>query len=411
MSKMKSILLARSAPAILTPAYANTLTAIIGDIYTAMDVVSRELVGFVPSAMRAPDVERAAVGQTVTYPIAPVQAASDIVPGQVAPTGNDNTYGVGTMQITKQRKVPFNFTGEEQRALNASPGPDYVSVQAMNIAQSIRVLANEVEADLAAEAKRAASRAYGTAGTTPFNPTAAAPLADMAQVRKILDDNGAPMTGRSLVLNTTSGANMRSIPNLTRANENGSQMTLRQGELLDLHGFSIKETGQPVSHTKGTAAGATTTNAGFAVGATTIALASAGTGTIVAGDVITFAGDANKYVVVSGDTDVSGGGSITIAAPGLREAIPAATTAITVVNSYDAAGVGFSMDALHVALRPPARPAGGDAAVDSQIFVDPRSGIPFEFSIYLQYRQIYAEVGLAWGVHASKPEHIALLLG
>ncbi len=82
----------------------------------------------------------------------------------------------------------------------------------------------------------------------------------------------------------------------------------------------------------GTNAGATTNAAGYAVGATVITLASAGTGTILAGDVITFTGDGNKYVVISGDNNVANGGTITLAAPGLRQAIPAAATAITTGN-------------------------------------------------------------------------------
>lgn len=409
MSKMNKILLTRTAPMIgHLSAYANTLTAIVGDIYAAMDVVSREQVGFIPGAMRAPSVERAAVGQTVTYPIAPAQTASDIVPAMTPPSGNDNTFGVGTMAITKARATKFNFTGEEQRSLNASPGPNFLSAQAMLIGQGFRTLANEVESDLSAEAAANASRAYGTAGTTPFGGDT---LLDAAQVKKILDDNGAPAGGRSLVLNSSAGANMRSIKNLTRVNEAGSQMTLRDGELLDIFGFSVRETGQPSSHTAGTAASATTDNAGYDVGDTVITLASAGTGTFLANDIVTFAGDANKYRIETGDADVSGGGTITLAAPGLREAIPAATTAITRSASYDAAGVGFSMDALHVAMRPPARPSTGDLAVDSMLVTDQRSGITFEIAIYPGYRMMYGEIGLAWGVHASKVEHIALLLG
>jgi len=410
MSRIRSKLVLASAlaPAIIhNAAYANTLTAIIPDLYAAMDVVSRELVGFIPAANRAPGVERAAVGQSVSYPIAPDMAAYDVAPAMAIPEPPDVTIDVGFMTITKSRAVPFGFTGEEQRALN-SGGIGYLTAQGMLIAQALRTLCNEVEADLAAEAAANASRAYGTAGTTPFG---GAQLTDTAQLRKILDDNGAPAYGRSLIINTSAGANLRSMYNLTRANEAGTTMTLNQGDLIDLHGFGIKESAKVINFVKGTNNGAASTNnAGYAVGATVIALAVAGTGTIKAGDVITFAGDTNKYVVVSGDADVSNGGSITIAAPGLRQAIPASNTVITTGANY-AANVAFSADALNVAMRPPAIPTEGDARIDSMLITDPRSGITFEVSIWAGYRKIRAEVALAWGVKASKRAHIALLLG
>lgn len=410
MSKTKQMLLARSAPVIGTlPAYANTLSALIPDIYAAMDVVSRELVGFIPSAMRAPGVERAAVGQMVNYPIAPIQQSYDIVPAMTVPEPPDNAFTTGQMAITKSKAVPFGITGEEQRALSTG-GPGNLTVQGMWIAQALRTLTNEVEADIAAEAAAGASRAYGTAGTTPFGSDS---IADLAQVKKILDDNGAPRTGRSMILDTNAAANLITVKNLTRVNEAGSQMTLRDGELLDIYGFSIKDSGfggEPVNHTAGTAASATTDAAGYAVGDTVITLASAGTGTVLVGDVVTFAGDNNKYIVTAGDASTADGGTITIASPGLREPIVGAT-AVTVVASYSAAGVAFSQDALHVALRPPALPEGGDAADDRLMIADPRSGIPFELAVYRGYKKVRWEIGLAWGQKLVKPAHAALLLG
>lgn len=408
MSNMKQILLTRSAPMIGSlPAYANTLTALIPDIYAAMDIVSRELVGVIPSAMRAPGVERAAVGQQVNYPIAPEQASYDIVPAMTVPEPPDNSFTTGQMAIAKSKGVPFGITGEEQRALGTG-GPGNASVQAMWIAQAMRTLTNEIEQDAFSEAVAGASRAYGTAGTTPF---ASDDISDLAQVRKILNDNGAPTTGRSVILDSTASANLITVKNLTRVNEAGDTMTLRDGEVTRLYGLSVKETGATVEHTKGTGAGATTNAAGYAIGATVITLAAAGTGTIVAGDFITFAGDNNKYLVVTGDTSAADGGTITIASPGLREAIPASATAITVGASYSGAGVAFSMDALHIAMRPPAMPEGGDAADDSRIFYDPRSGMPFELLVYRGYKKVRWEIGMAWGVKLNKPAHAALLLG
>ncbi len=411
MSKMKQILLTHTAPAIANPAYANTLSAITGDLYSALDTVSRELIGFVPSATVNATAARAAVGQQVEYPVAPPQEATDIVPAMSPPSGYDNAFDTRSMAITKSKAVKFNFTGEEQRALNVSPGPDFLTTQGMIFAQGFRTLANMVEADLSAEAAANASRAYGTAGTTPFTSDN---LTELAQLKKILDDNGAPAGMRSAIMNTSAGANLRTVKNLTRVNEASTQMTLRQGELLDIFGFSLKETGKPASHTAGTAASATTDNAGYAVGDTVITLASAGTGTFLPGDVVTFAGDANKYVIASpassGDSDVSDGGTITLAAPGLREPIAASATAITRSASYDAGVVGFSMDAMHVAMRPP-EAGTHDLAVDSMLVTDIRSGITFDIRLYEGYRMMYGEIGLAWGVHASKPEHIGLVLG
>lgn len=87
--------------------------------------------------------------------------------------------------------------------------------------------------------------------------------------------------------------------------------------------------------TKGTAASATTDTTGYAIGETTITLAIAGTGTILTGDMITFAGDSREYRVITGDTDVSDAGSITIAEPGLQTAIAASAVAITIAGNVN----------------------------------------------------------------------------
>jgi hypothetical protein len=385
-------------------AYANTLTAIIPDLYAGMDVVSRELVGFVPSVFRNVSAERAAVGQSVVYDIAPTPTAFNVTPAMTVPEPDNFTTGAGSLTISKSRGVAFGWTGEEQRAVDGGLG--YLSVQANNFAQGLRVLVNEMETDVANAAYLGASRALGTAGTAPF----ASDFDLIADMRKILDDNGAPLSERALVMNTSAGANLRKNTQLTNVNESGSTMGLRDGELLNIHGFSLKESAQIAAHTKGTGASSTTNTAGYAVGATVVTLASVGTGTIKAGDVVSFAGDANLYVVASGDTDVSNGGTITLAAPGLRVAIPTSATAITVGGSY-AGNVAFTRNALHLVTRAPALPKEGDSAIDRMMITDPRSGMAFEISVYAVYRKIRAEVTAAWGVGAVKPEHIALLRG
>lgn len=384
-------------------AFANGLTGLIPDLYQGLDVVSRELVGIIPAVTRNTSAERAAVGEKVTFPLSQPMAASNVVPAMVVPEPTDRTVDTDGIYITKSRAVDFGWVGEEVKGLSNGIGAQ--SLQADWFAQGLRTLTNEIEADLFVEASLNASRAWGTAGSTPF----ATNVGETAQMRKILDDNGAPLSDRSMIIDTSAGAALRTLSNLTRVNEAGTTMTLRDGELLNLNGFSIKESAAVTSRAIGTAASATTNTTGYAVGSTSITLAATGTGTILAGDIITFAGDANKYVVKTGTGAVSGA-TIVLHSPGLRVAIPTSATAITVV-ARATRNIAFPRHAMHLVARAPALPPEGDSAYDRFLLTDPRSGMVFEVSLYKGYRKIRAEVAAAWGVKATKPAHIGQLLG
>ncbi len=382
---------------------ANTITNLIPDLYNALDVVSRELVGFIPAVTGDMTFERAAVGQTVRSPVAPAAAAGNITPGVTPPDDGDQTIGNIDMTITKARRVPVRWNGEQSLGLNNN-GPGRSAIMVNQFAQAMRTLCNEVEADLAG-LHIYASRAYGTAGTAPFGT--AGDFTDAANVLKILKDNGNSSDAQ-LVIDTTAGAKLLGLQ--SRYDIAGDVQMQNQGVIVNKAGLQLRESAAILTPAVGTGASATTNNAGYAVGATVLTLASAGTGTLIAGDVITFAGDTNKYVIASGDADVSNGGTITLAAPGLRVAMSAATKAITVVAAA-ARNMAFARSAIALATRAPALPAEGDLAVDRQIITDPRSGLSFEVSQYMQYRQVQYEIALAWGVKATKAEHIALLLG
>lgn len=383
---------------------ANNLTGLITTMYNAVSVVSRELVGLIPAVSSDMDYSRAAVGQEVTSPVAPASTATDITPAVTPPNDGDQAIGTVTMKITKARRVPIRWNGEEKLALDNN-GASFNIILRDQMANAMRTLSNEVESDLALLSRKL-SRAYGTAGTTPF----ASDLKDAAQVRKILADNGAPMGDLQLVMDTSAGANVRGVPNLVKVNEAGTDSIVRQGVLVDVYGMALRESAQILPFIAGTGASATTNNAGYAVGATVITLASAGTGTLIAGDIISFAGDSNKYVVASGDADVSNGGAITLAAPGLRKAIPTAATNITLIAAATR-NMAFARSAIQLATRAPALPQQGDSAVDRMLVTDPVSGLTFEVAMYAQYRQMQYEVSLAWGCEAVNPSHGAILLG
>jgi hypothetical protein len=316
------------------------------------------------------------------------------------PAAANQTIGNTPFTIEKSRYMPFSWTGEEQYGMDQGPG--FLSIQQDQIAQAIRGLTNEMETDVCTELALGSSRAYGTAGTTPFAST----LADTAQVKKILDDNGAPTSGRSLVIDTTAGAAMRTLSQLTKANEAGTSMTLRDGELLNVHGFSIRESAQIYGATAGAMTGALFAAEG-AVGDTTIAFDTGTVNTtgIVAGDILTISNF--KYVVVTGSVSTSG--NIVIAAPGLQEVVPD-TTAIA-VNATSTRNIAFTPDACLLGTRIPIMPKEGDLAIDSEIITDPRTGISFDLRVYPGVGMVTYRLQAAWGVQALKPEHAAILLG
>lgn len=379
---------------------ANTLTNLIPTLYQAVDIVSREITGFIPAVALNAKGEQAAVNESILVPVTPSTTLYDITPGSTPGDNGDQTIGSVEVKITKSKMAPVRWNGEEQLGVNNAG--TYNAILADQMAQAMRALCNAVEADIAATYV-GASRAYGTAGTTPFGSS----VADAAKVLKILKDNGAPTTDLQLVVDTTAGANLRGLGNLTKANENASDATLRRGALLDLMGFTIRESAQVKSHTAGSLTGTPLVNnaSNYAKGATSIAFDGTTAEALKAGDIVTFGTAADKYVVAAEATD----SPMVIGAPGLVAAV-ADNAAVTVGNGYTA-NMAFDRQAIQLVCRAPAMPEGGDSAEFVRNITDPVSGLTFQVALYREYRRVKFEVGLAWGVKLIKPEHCALLLG
>lgn len=380
---------------------ANVLTDLAADIYKAADIVGREAVGFIPAVTINAGSQEAAKGDTVRSHVTrqPVVNTS-ATPSMTIPEGDDQTVDNLTMTVNQIASVRIPWTGEDMKHVNNGTG--FETIYGDQIAQAFRGIVNTIEAYVGVIAYKGASRAFGTAGTTPFGSN----FDEVAEVRQILFDNGMPVNdGRlSLVLSSTAGTNLRQLANLQKVNESGNDLMLRQGTLLDLQGFMLKESGQVARHTKGTGASYLLNDASSAIGDTVIA-ADGGSGTILAGDVVTFAGTTHKYVV---NTALSGG-SFIIGSPGLR-AGETGNDAITVGNSYTA-NIGLHQSAIELVMRPLQKPKGGDAAVDEMIVQDPHSGLVFRISAYKGYNKAMFDITCLYDAKVWKSDAIAILLG
>lgn len=379
----------------------NTLTNLLPNLYADLDVVSRELTGLIPAVTLDARIARGKVGQNVYIPQAPANTSVSITPAMAVPAEADQTIGSAVVTLSKAKAVPFSWDGEEERGLNTGPGVQ--SVWRGQFAQAIRVLVNEIEADLAGLQSKF-SRAYGSASALPFGT--AGDFTDASQALRILKDNGSPLSDNQLVINTAAGANF--LGKQADANRQGTDTILRQGVFQTTAGMDIRESGQIVSFTAGSFTSGTLTSLARAKGTTSLVTTADYSAGLAAGDIITLAheSDANKYVVQSVSAS-----AIVIAAPGLRTATAATgTVAITKVAS-SSRNMAFNRSAIVLATRVPERPSAGDMAIDVTTLTDPRSGLTFEVAVYPGYRKVRYEVALAWGFEVIKPEHTALLIG
>lgn len=381
---------------------ANVLTDLAADIYKAADTVGRELVGFIPSTTINGDATtRAAKGDTIraAFTRTPTLNTS-FSPAMTIPEGTDQTVDNKVMSLDNYLSVQIPWTGEDIKHVNNGSG--YETIYGDQISQAIRAICNQIEKDIALAASEGASRAVGTAGTTPF----ASDFDLIAQARQILIDNGCPNDNQlSLVLNSAAGTKLRNLAQLQQVNTAGNEQLLRQGTLLDLQGLMMKESAGIVTHDKG-AGTSYVTSGSTAVGTKDISLVT-GSGIVKAGDVVTFAGDSNnKYVVGTG---ITAAGTLSLNETGARVIIPTAK-AMTVGATYTP-NLAFHKSAIELGIRPPAMPNGGDSAVDIMTVQDPFSGLVFEIAVYKGYMKTMLEVRCLYGVKVWKPDFVATVMG
>jgi hypothetical protein len=378
---------------------ANNLNGLIPILYAALDIVSREIIGMIQAVSRNATADSAAKGELVVVPVTRKRGTVDIVEG-TPPTGSGNDFSNVQVSITKSKVAdPVVWTGEEQLSVHGQLNQMIVD----QYAQAMRALANEAETDLCLQGvigSIGAGNVYGTAGVTPFSGS----LSDMAQIAKILDDIGAPASGRQGVFNTAVIAAMRSLTNLTNVDNAGTPETLRRGIIGNLFDIAVRSSGGFRIIDPGAGTGYLL-NGAAAEGATELTV-DTGSGLINKGAIITIAGDTNKYIVAD---DVASGGTVIKIAGGLKK--DAADNAAITIGAAYLPSVAFSRDAILLAARLPAMPAGGDEAKDITVITDPVSGLSFQVALYGGYRQNRVEIGMAWGTASISPEHSVALVG
>lgn len=375
---------------------ANVFTALQPVLYSAAQDVASEAFGVIGAISANFDDKGVAIGDSVNVPVAPTRTPTDYTPSMQTAAGDDAAATNIPVTITANKMVSWNITGEQQRSLeNGSTDGEWVRQM---VAQGMRSLRNQAEVACVQAIKAGASRAVGAAGTNPF----ATDINIIADARKVLLDNGAAMADLQLCIDSTAGTAARKLGIIQQAYQAGSDAERRSGDLLRQFGFAVRESAGITLHTKGTGASYATSGA-TAAGVTDVALVT-GAGTVLPGDVVTFAADsANKYVVNNG---VAAPGTISLGKPGARVLVPTAN-ALTVGGSYTP-NLAFERSAIVGVMRPPILPAN---PLMTQTLISDANGMTYLLVQIVGDGMVTWRLHLAYGFKAVMPHAIAIVMG
>ncbi len=146
----------------------------------------------------------------------------------------------------------------------------------------------------------------GTAGTTPST------LANIADARKILQDNRAPLNSRAFVMDNAAEAKFLTLDSLVEVDKSGANSALREAALGRVMGMILAADNQVPTHTAGSYSALADVTAVGTAAASTVALTSAAgtsTGVLLTGDILAIGTD--QYTVTA-DTAAAVSGVVTV---------------------------------------------------------------------------------------------------
>lgn len=338
------------------------------------------------------DGDAATPGATVNVPVPVSPTVTAVSSSASQPSNVDRTFSTVAVDLDQHYESVFHLTDKQR--LEIMRGTEAAAVDA-----HIKALCDHIDTSILTAMDLAASIATGTAGTTPF-----ATLALALDPIQYLDTHKTSRMSRHVVFNPRAQMNLLGLSGFTSMDFVGDVQAMLAG------GFNGNTRAGAQwwmdqncpTHTAGTGSGITTTGGTTAVGATTIAT-TGGSGTILAGDVVSFAADTtNKYVVAT----ALSGGSFTIAAPGLKVAIPT-SNAIT-VSAAHTANFAFSKEDVVFASRP-FLPSAAAVAVDQ--VTDPVSGLTIRLEVTRQNKQDKWSLDALWGHKVIRPAGVIKIMG
>ena len=325
----------------------------------------------------------------INVPIPSAITALAVVPGATPPATGDVSPTSVPITLDQWFEAPFYLTDKDM--MNAAAGT--IPMQA---SEAIKALANQVNNYILGFGTNFFSMA-GTPGTTPF----ASDTTGASNARKLLNKQLAPTGDRRIVLDMDAEGNAITLPMFQQAQMSGSTQTLTEGTIGRKVGFDwyADQQVQTFISTPLTA-GAATASQATPVGATSVIVAKATNASpLVQGDIISWAGSTQTYVVTSPVNLAVGNTAVGIYPP-LKVAL-VGTEAMTLKASH-VMNLAFHRDAIAFATRPLLEVS--HPAVISSAASDPVSGLSLRLQITREYQRTRFAYDILYGGACVRPE-------
>lgn len=411
----------------------NTLDEIMPQILARGLMALRE-VAIMPRVVNGDySSEAAQKGKTIDVPVPSAVGIQEVAPSNTPPSPGNTT--VPTVPIPLDhwfQNDPLHLTDKEMVEIDRNR-----HFLPMQFSEAIRALANHVNFTIHQQYRHADRGVFGftgTAGTTPFGTGVGVKSA--TQSRKKLNQQVCPKPNRRGVLDFDAEAAALELDAFNDASQTMSAVVKMEGEIGRKFGIDWVADDAVITHEAGTISDGANrealvnNGAGYAAGVDIINVDNTTlTGTILNGDILSFAGHAQTYCVVdntssaefSSATDQKAGtvGTYTAAAnaitglkifPALQEAV--VDNEVITVEDTHVVNLVMHRDAIGFATRPLVA-STADMALGSKILSlqDPQTGLVLRLEVSRQHKQVVWEFDILWGTKLVRPELACRLAG
>lgn len=405
---------------------ANTLTSILPKILAGGLMTLRELAIMPRSVNSSYSTEAAMKGTTVDIPIPTAVSTIAVTPSNTLVAPGDTTPGLVQLSLDQwQQNQPFHLTDKELTEIDRNR--HFVPMQ---MEESIKSLANDVNTHIHEQYRQLATGIFGytgTAGTTPFGSD----VTDATNARKLLNQQLCPRTDRRSAVNFDAEASMLALSEFSDVEKVAETGPKIEGIIGRKFGIEWMADDAVLTHTAGTLSNGSSAVAdvdgALAAGVDTLSIDETTlTGTLVVGDIVSFAGHSQTYAVIentasaeyTGDGDpttgtyTASGNAITDIKiyPALQAAV--ADDEVMTLRATHVINTVFHRDAFAYATRPlVAESVSLDLGSRILSMQDPVTGLVLRLEVSRQRKQVVWEFDILWGSMLVRPELAVRIAG